>query len=119
MATEQYRKEVVVTQQPVARITDDLPRPKRKTFAVLYYVLDIIEAVLALRVIFKLLGANPASGFTSLLYSTTAPLVAPFAGIFRTPTVQGSVLEWSTIVAMIIYALVAYAIVQLLRIAWK
>ncbi|MDQ3018831.1 MAG: YggT family protein [bacterium] len=101
----------------VNRVTDDLALRSRK-YAVVYYVLNVIEALLLIRFILKLLGANNASGFTSGIYAITEPFVLPFRGIFPTPTASGSVLEWSTIIAMIIYALIAYGVVQLLRIAY-
>ncbi len=123
MATEEYEETTIVRDEPVvdtvvqSRVTGDLPARARK-YAVVYYILNIIEALLVIRFILKLLGANAASGFVSGIYAVTEPLMAPFRGIFATPSAQGSVLEWSTIIAMIIYALVAYGIVQLLRIAY-
>jgi uncharacterized protein YggT (Ycf19 family) len=86
-------------------------------FSVVYYILNIVEALLLIRLVLKLLGANPAAGFSNAIYTITNPLVSPFAGIFRQPVVSGSTVEWSTIIAMIVYALIAYAIVQLFRIA--
>lgn len=99
-------------------VTDDGYRDTR--FAVVYYLLNIVEALLLLRLVMKLLGANAGNGFVNGIYTITNPLVSPFAGIFHTPvTSAGTVVEWSTIVAMIVYALIAYAIVQLLRIATR
>ncbi len=84
-----------------------------------YYVLGLIEAVLILRFFFQLLGANPNSGFVNLIYSVTAVLVAPFATIFPITTSNGavtaSVLEPATIVAIIIYALIAWGINALVK----
>lgn len=79
-------------------------------------VVGIIEGLLALRLVFRLLGANPNTGFVQFVYSITDPLVAPFAGIFRTPSVQGNVaaatIDTSTIVAMIVYALIGWIIIK-------
>ena len=85
--------------------------------SVVYYILNFVEIILALRLIFRLLGANPNNGLVNFLYTISAPLIAPFVGIFRQPVVSGSVLEWSTVIAMIIYAVVAYLIVQLIRVS--
>ncbi len=125
MAIEEHQKETtiihdeptvaVVSEPTTMRVTDDLPARARK-YAVVYYILNIIEALLVIRFILKLLGANANAGFTSGMYAITDPLVLPFKGIFATPAAAGSVLEWSTIIAMIIYALIAYGIVQLLQI---
>lgn len=110
---------VAVVTEPVttARVTEDLPLRERK-YAVVYYILNFVEALLLIRFLLKLFGANTVAGFTSGVYAITEPFVMPFKGIFAAPAADGSVLEWSTIIAMIIYALIAYGIVQLLRIAY-
>ncbi len=65
-----------------------------------------------------LLGANPRSGFTSFLYLFSGIFIAPFSGIFNPITTTGlvsrSVFDPATIVAMVIYALIAWGIVRLL-----
>ena len=85
---------------------------------VIYYLLGLIEVLLGLRFLFMLLGANPRSGFTSFLYMFTGIFIAPFSGIFNPLTTPGfvssSVFNPATIVAMIIYALVAWGIVRLM-----
>ena len=84
-----------------------------------YYVLGIVEALLVLRLIFKLLGANAVSGFVSFIYSATDILVAPFASIFPVATGEGvvasAVLEPAVIVAIVVYALIACGISALIR----
>ena len=81
----------------------------------LYWVFGLIEGLIAIRFVLKALGANPAAGFAQFIYGITAPLVAPFYGLFGTPQAQGSVLELHSIVALIVYALVAWL---LGRLAW-
>lgn len=106
--------------QPVRRWTNqhDAPVPPWYTTArVVYLILGIIEALLVIRLILKLLAANPAAGFTSLIYGITAPLVALFQGVFPNAQGSGSVLEAATILAMVVYALVAWGIVRLVAIA--
>jgi hypothetical protein len=87
---------------------------------IVYYILGVIEVLLAFRLIFKLLGANPASGFVSGIYTLSNIFLSPFAGIFRTASTRGvetqSVLEPATIVAMIVYAVIAWGIVKLIEI---
>ncbi len=84
-----------------------------------YYVLGLLEASLLLRLVFKLLGANPGSGFVDWIYSMTGVLIAPFTSIFPVATTHGvvttSVLEPATIVAIIVYALIAWAISALIK----
>lgn len=90
---------------------------------VVYYILGILEALFAFRLVFKLLGANPDSGFVSFIYAVSHVFLAPFITIFRSPTTQGietrAVLEPSTIIGMIVYALIAWGIVKLIIIMRK
>jgi hypothetical protein len=87
---------------------------------IVYFILGILEILFAFRLVFKLLGASHSSAFVSLIYSLSGFFQAPFDYIFRTAIANGietrSVLEPATIIAMIVYALIAYGIVQLIRI---
>jgi hypothetical protein len=91
-----------------------------KTRNSILYVLGIIEVLLAFRFILKLLGANIASGFVSFIYTLSGVFIAPFTGIFRSYTSQGlvsrSIFEPSAIVALIVYAIVAWGIIKLVKI---
>jgi hypothetical protein len=82
-----------------------------RTYQVIWYILGVIEVILAFRILLKLLGANTQSGFTSLIYSVSNPFALPFAGILGITGVSNMVLEWSTLIAMAVYAIVAYGIV--------
>src|SRR5437868_12789587 len=53
---------------------------------VVYFLFGLIEIVIALRVLLKLLAANPNAGFTQFIYNLSAPFVAPFEGIVGTPS---------------------------------
>lgn len=92
---------------------------KKKTifrfYQIIWYVLGIIEFLLGFRFIFKALGANPFSGFASFIYSITDPLTLPFQGIFRTNGNGLYVLEWSTLIAMVIYAIIAYGLIAIFQ----
>lgn len=79
-------------------------------------VIGVIAILIALRVVLKLLAANTESGFTQFVYNVSGPFVAPFLGIFGTPSAQnGSVLEISSILAIAIYLLVGWLIIRLLQ----
>ena len=87
-----------------------------RTYQVIWYILGVIEILLTFRVLLKMLGANINSPFVSLIYIITDPLAGPFNGIFGVSvSAEGAALEWSTFVAMIVYALIAFAIVQLMQ----
>src|SRR5260221_9483723 len=49
--------------------------------------LVIVEGLLIVRIALLLLAANPDAGFSSWIYGFTAPLVAPFQGVF--PSIGG------------------------------
>ncbi len=81
---------------------------------IIWYILSLIEVLLAFRVALKALGANPFVGFTSLIYSITNPLAAPFGGILGTSATGSSLIEWSTILAAVVYVCIAWGLVYLL-----
>jgi hypothetical protein len=87
-----------------------------KTTQIIWLFLGILEAVLALRVIFKLIGINAANSFATLLYNVTALFVAPFASLAGAPSAGGMVLEISSILAMIIYLLIGWGLVQIVKV---
>ncbi|CAN5128017.1 hypothetical protein BH09PAT2_BH09PAT2_01660 [soil metagenome] len=86
-----------------------------RTYLVIWYLLGVIEILLAFRIFLKMLGANPYSGFTNLIYTLTNPLALPFYGVFRVSVTNGAIFEWSTIVAGIVYGLLAYGIIELMQ----
>jgi len=81
---------------------------------VVYYVGGVIVALLFIRLLLQLLGANQASGFVDFIYDLSAVFVAPFYGIFGEPTFGASHLETSTLVAIIIYSLLTIGIAKLI-----
>lgn len=98
--------------------TEDLAAQRRATIwkitGVLWLILGVIESVIGLRVILKLLGANPESPFAAFIYSFSRLFVAPFFGLFGEPAAGRSVLEISSLVAMVVYALVFFGIDRLI-----
>jgi len=85
-----------------------------------YFFLGLVEILMAFRLVFKLTGASPTSGFVRTIYSLTQIFILPFIGIFRKGYTKGvettSVLEPSTLVAMVVYALLAWGIVKFVAI---
>lgn len=86
-----------------------------RTYQVIWYILGIIEVVLGFRILLKLLGASTFSGFTNFIYSISSPFAMPFAGILGTTVSSNLIFEWSTLIAMAVYAVVAYGIVALFQ----
>lgn len=93
----------------------------QKTEYLIFYFFGALEILLAFRLVLKLAGASMASGFVKMIYGLTGIFIWPFEGIFRRAFSQGvettSVLEPATIVALGVYAIVAWGIVKLVRIS--
>ncbi len=81
-----------------------------KATQLIWLVFGLLEAAIALRVLFKLIAVNPGNPFASFLYAVTDLFLWPFATLVGSPSVNGSVLEISSVIAMIIYALIAWAL---------
>ncbi|HUF37604.1 MAG TPA: YggT family protein [Anaerolineales bacterium] len=75
----------------------------------IWLFLGLLEGALGLRVIFKLFAVNPSNPFASFLYGVTDIFLAPFASLAGSPSADGMVLEISTVLAMIVYALAGWA----------
>lgn len=80
---------------------------------IIYFILGIVETFLVIRLILKLLAANPDAGFSRLIYGVTNPLVAPFQGVFPDAGARSGTLELATLLAIIVYALLAWGIARL------
>lgn len=77
---------------------------------------SISEIGLFLRFLFRLFGANPDAPFVEFLYNSTSPLLYPFRGIFEPYVIeQEFVFEFSTLIAIAIYALIAWLLAELVR----
>jgi hypothetical protein len=86
-----------------------------KVTQLIWLFLGILEALIALRIGLKLIGANPESPIVALIYGLTFLFLFPFEGMVATPTAGGMVLELSSFFAMVVYALIAWAVE---RIVW-
>lgn len=84
-----------------------------KATQAIWLLLGILEAMLGLRFLLKLIAANPGSPIAAFIYSFTSLFLVPFRGLTPTPAAGGMVLEVSTLFAMLIYGLVAWAIARL------
>jgi YggT family protein len=112
-----------VTTERVEQFTEDPGAMRRNTLyrmrQAIWLILAFSEGLLAIRFILRLLGANPVAGFAQFIYGITTPLIAPFVGLFGTPRFEGSAFEFTTLVAMIVYALLAWVIVKVTLLLFK
>jgi len=86
-----------------------------KITQLIWLFLGILEALIALRIGLKLIGANPESPIVALIYGFTYLFLFPFEGMTATPSAGGMVLELSSFFAMLIYGLIGWAVE---RIVW-
>jgi hypothetical protein len=86
-----------------------------------YYFLGALEILLAFRLILKIAGADTTSGFVRLIYFLSGIFIMPFQGIFKSTYAQGatntSIFEPATLTAIIVYAVLVWGIVKLIRIS--
>lgn len=88
-------------------------KPLYRGTQIVWYVLGLVEVLLAFRFALKLLGANAGAGFASFIYNVTYAFTAPFLSVFSITRVAGSVFEWTTLLAMFVYWALAIGIVKL------
>ncbi len=93
--------------------TSSTTKPLYRGTQIVWYILGFLEALLTIRFILKLLAANPAAGFSNFIYDVSYIFVAPFLTVFQVTRVESSVLEWTTLLAMVVYYLIAWGIVKL------
>ncbi len=101
-------------------ITQDVGAERQFRFAkamsVYWLGVMVVLGLIGLRVLLKMIAANPNSPFAALVYGLTNLFVWPFFGLTATPTSGGSVFEASSVIAIIVYALFSLVIAKLVRI---
>jgi len=81
-----------------------------KVTQLVWLLFGILEALIALRIGLMLIGANPNSPIVALIYGFTYLFLFPFAGLVGSPAAGNMVLELSSMFAMLIYGLIAWAV---------
>src|ERR1700684_4563216 len=85
-------------------------KPLYRGVQIVWYILGILEVLLLFRFFLKLAGANPAAGFSRFIYDLSYPFAAPFLSVFNISQVDGKVFEWTTLLAIVVYWIIAYGI---------
>ena len=80
-----------------------------KATQLIWLGLIFLEALIALRIGLKLIAANPANPFAAFTFGLSDIFLFPFQGLVGTPASGGSVLELSSLIAMVVYAFLAWA----------
>ena len=101
----------------VSEVTSSQREPEReqrifsfKATQLIWLLLGILEALIALRIGLKLIGANPASLVVTLIYGITDLFLFPFTNLVGSPAAGNMVLELSSMFAMLIYGLLGWAV---------
>ena len=81
---------------------------------VVWLMFGILEGLILIRILLRLIGANPASGFAALIYGVTDVFLWPFLGLTVTPQVGIFALDLSAIIGMVIYLLAGWIVVRLI-----
>jgi len=120
--TVDRRKSVVVQQHGdhvhEEHVVEDVNLEYRET---VYKIVQIVwllfgglEALIGIRVILMLIGANPGNWFTAFVYQLTQLFLWPFQNLIANPSFQNMTLEVTSIIAIIVYALLAWVITRLI-----
>lgn len=88
-------------------------KPLFKGIQITWYALGLIEGLLLFRFILKLFGANSAAGFSQFIYGITNIFASPFLNVFGKTYVAGNSFEWTTLLAMLVYWIIAFGIIQI------
>lgn len=111
--------EETVAQTAPATASAPNPPPGLVLVRIVHILESILLVLLAFRFVFALLGANAANAFVNFIYTVSWPFVYPFVGIFgytSTTAVLTARVELYTLVAMAVWALVAWVLVKVVSI---
>jgi len=81
---------------------------------VIWFIAGVINILIAIRFILLLLGANQSAGFVDFIYGITGAIVAPFVGIFGQPVFGQFMFDWSSVLAIVVYSLIAWGLAKLI-----
>jgi hypothetical protein len=85
--------------------------------AIVGFVVGVVDILIAARFLGKVLGASAQSAFVSFINTVSGPLVAPFQGIFGNGGSKTNSFETADLVAIVVYAVIGWGLVMLIRIA--
>jgi len=122
MSDQQPVREVQTVQavQPVRTVEPMMSETGRYNFrlaAAVGFIIGVLDVLIAGRFLLKLFGASSQSSFVNLIYGVSSPLVAPFHGIFGSSGTATYVFEPAALVAIIVYALIGWGLIVLIRIS--
>jgi len=111
--TTKRTTEVVETSAPTTKAVEH-DRQVSKVTQIIWYIAGVLIALLLVRAVLAVLGANLDNGFANFIYALTDPLVAPFRGLLQVGEFQAGVsrLEVETLLAAAVYGLITWGITK-------
>lgn len=82
---------------------------------IVWYSVWLLAGLLAIRFVLKLLAADPASRFATVIYQLTFAPLAPFFAIVPTPQFGPVAIEGFTLIAIVGYLLIGAALTKLIE----
>jgi hypothetical protein len=88
----------------------------------IWFLASLMAILLAIRFVLLASGANMDAGFVEIIYNLTGWMVAPFAGIFGRPieypaAAGQGIIEFESLLAIVVYLLIAFGITKLAELA--
>ena len=93
--------------------------PGRRAIEIIYLVFGIVDGLLFVRLLLKVLGTNPEAPFSGFVYGLTDFLLGPFKGMLPAIVSGKTILEPSVLIAILIYALIAWMLAKAVEIAYS
>ena len=107
----QHNQELILHEQERGIAAANQNSTTARIVNIVYFLFGALELLLAVRVLLHLIGANAGNGFASFIDGLSAPFVALFASLMHNPVFgTTAVLEITTIIAIIVYAILAWLI---------
>lgn len=88
-------------------------RPLYRGVQVVWYIINIIEVILLLRLMLRLIGASTEAAFTNFIYGLASPLMTPFQSIVPSYPIGIGVFDWNTTIAMLAYWILGLILTEL------
>lgn len=118
--TGQVHEHQIVSEEPLVPTTEaevvSTFNPAWRATQLVYLFFGVINGLLLVRLLLKLLGANPHAAFAGFVYGLSDFFLAPFKNLLPTIGNEHSLLEMSVVVAILVFALLSWAIARLVEI---
>ncbi len=86
----------------------------RRLTALIQLAFGVLDGMIGLRFLLKLMAANPLNPFASIVYFLTQPFIWMFQDLTRTPSFEGITIEFFSLIAIVVYAMIGWVTIQLM-----